>query len=84
MKYEKRTLIKENLEEQIKIATSFGDTLRRVPTKDLQDILSLIIDLETEVDIYYKRVMELEEELVHVDEKFFIENATLSWQKIKL
>lgn len=84
MEIEKAKVIKENLEEQIMIATSFGDTLRRVPTKDLQDILSLIIDLETEINIDYKRIMELEQELVHADEKVFYKecDVTLAENKI--
>ena len=48
MESEKVKEIKEKLQEEIFIATKFDDKLRRVETKDLQDILTLINDLESE------------------------------------
>ena len=40
--------IKEKLKEEIFIANSFGDKLRKVPTKELEKILALINELENE------------------------------------
>lgn len=40
--------IKEKLQEEIFIANSFGDKLRKVPTKELEKILALINELENE------------------------------------
>lgn len=40
--------IKEKLQEEIFIANSFGDKLRKVPTKELEKILTLINELEDE------------------------------------
>lgn len=48
MESEKVKAIKEKLQEEIFIATKFDDKLRRVETKDLQDILTLINELESE------------------------------------
>ena len=48
MESEKVRGTKELLEEEILIATSFDDKLRRVSTKFLQDILTLINELESE------------------------------------
>ena len=40
--------IKEKLEEEIFLANSFGDKIRKVPTKDLEKILALINEFESE------------------------------------
>ena len=48
MESEKVKEIKEKLQEEIFIANSFGDKLRRVPTKELQNLLTLINELESE------------------------------------
>ena len=40
--------IKEKLQEEIFIANSFGDKIRKVPTKELEKILTLINELEDE------------------------------------
>ena len=40
--------IKEKLQEEIFIANSFGDKIRKVPTKELEKILALINELESE------------------------------------
>ena len=48
MESEKVKEIKKKLQEEIFIATSFGDILRKVETKDLQDYLTLINELESE------------------------------------
>ena len=40
--------IKEKLKEEIFFANSFGDKLRKVPTKELEKILALINELENE------------------------------------
>ena len=40
--------INEKLQEEIFIANSFGDKLRKVPTKELEKILTLITELEDE------------------------------------
>ena len=39
---------KEKLQEEIFIANSFGDKIRKVPTKELEKILALINELENE------------------------------------
>lgn len=48
MNSEKVKEIKEKLQEEIFIANSFGDKLRKVPTKELEKILTLINELESE------------------------------------
>ena len=40
--------IKEKLKEEIFIANSFGDKWRKVPTKELEKILTLVNELESE------------------------------------
>lgn len=60
MNNEKVKEIKELLEEEILIATSFDDKLRRVSTKFLQEILTLINELEEENKDYKDRC-----ELIH-------------------
>ena len=46
--------IKEKLQEEIFIANSFGDKLRKVPTKELEKILALINELENENEMLKK------------------------------
>ena len=48
MESEKVKEIKEKLQEEIFIANSFGDKLRKVPTKELENLLTLINELESE------------------------------------
>ena len=48
MESEKVKEIKEKLQEEIFIANSFGDKLRKVPTKELENLLTLITELESE------------------------------------
>ena len=48
MDSEKVKEIKDKLREEIFIATSFGDKLRRVPTEELRKLLTLINELESE------------------------------------
>lgn len=48
MESEKVKEIKEKLQEEIFIANSFGDKLRKVPTKELENLLTLINELERE------------------------------------
>lgn len=48
MESEKVKEIKEYLEEEVFIATNFEDKLRSIPTRDLQKILTLINELESE------------------------------------
>ena len=48
MESEKVKEIKEKLQEEIFIANSFGDKLRKVPTKELENLLTLINELEDE------------------------------------
>ena len=40
--------IKEKLQEEIFLANSFGDKIRKVPTKELEKILALINEVESE------------------------------------
>ena len=46
MESEKAKEIKDKLQEEIFIANSFGDKLRKVPTKELENLLTLINELE--------------------------------------
>lgn len=48
MNSEKVKEIKEKLQEEIFIANSFGNKLRKVPTKELENLLTLINGLESE------------------------------------
>ena len=48
MESEKVKEIKDKLQEEIFIANSFGDKLRKVPTKELENLLTLINELESE------------------------------------
>lgn len=48
MNSEKVKEIKEKLQEEIFFANSFGDKWRRVPTQELEKILALINELESE------------------------------------
>ena len=48
MNSEKVKEIKDKLQEEIFIANSFGDKLRKVPTKELENLLTLINELESE------------------------------------
>ena len=48
MEREKVKEIKEYLQEEVFIATKFEDKLRRIPTRDLQKILTIINELESE------------------------------------
>ena len=48
MNSEKVKDIKEKLQEELFIANSFGDKLRKVPTKELENLLTLINELESE------------------------------------
>lgn len=58
MESEKVKEIKEKLQEEIFIANSFGDKLRKVPTKELQNLLTLINELESE-NAYQKEHIEM-------------------------
>lgn len=51
MNSEKVKEIKEKLQEEIFIANSFGDKLRKVPTIELENLLTLINELESENEI---------------------------------
>ena len=51
MEFEKVIEIKEKLQEELFIANSFGDKLRKIPTGELQNILILIDEFESE---YYQ------------------------------
>lgn len=59
MESEKVKEIKEYLEEEVFIATNFEDKLRRIPTRDLQKILTLINELESENESLQKGVKRL-------------------------
>ena len=51
--------IKTKLQEEIFIATSFDDKLRRVPTTDLKDLLTLINEFESENERLQKDCMDI-------------------------
>lgn len=59
MESEKVKEIKEWLENEVFIATKFGDVSRRVPTIDLRDTLTLINELESENEALQKGVIRL-------------------------
>ena len=61
MESEKVKEITDKLREEIFIAKCFGDKLRRVETKALQDILTLINELESELKTRKDRIIELED-----------------------
>ena len=60
MNSEKIKEIKEKLQEEIFIANSFGDKLRKVPTKELENLLTLINELESENEMLSSRYRNLE------------------------
>ena len=70
--------IKEKLQEEIFIANSFGDKLRKVPTKELEKILTLITELEDENE-RLKIVVDIANERTY--RKKFIEEWRKEYQK---
>lgn len=62
MNSEKVKEIKEKLQEEIFIANSFGDKLRKVPTKELENLLTLINELESENDTLHTNLCEWRKE----------------------
>ena len=70
--------IKEKLQEEIFIANSFGDKLRKVPTKELEKILTLINELEDENE-RLKIVVDIANERTY--RKKFIEEWRKEYQK---
>ena len=70
--------IKEKLQEEIFIANSFGDKLRKVPTKELEKILTLINELEDENE-RLKTVVDIANERTY--RKKFIEEWRKEYQK---
>ena len=70
--------IKEKLQEEIFIANSFGDKLRKVPTKELEKILALINELESENE-RLKIVVDIANERSYC--KKFIEEWRKEYQK---
>ena len=70
--------IKEKLQEEIFIANSFGDKLRKVPTKELEKILTLITELEDENE-RLKIVADIANERTY--RKKFIEEWRKEYQK---
>lgn len=62
MNSEKVKEIKEKLQEEIFIANSFGDKLRKVPTKELENLLTLINELESENDTLHTNLCEYRRE----------------------
>ena len=69
---------KEKLKEEIFIANSFGDKLRKVPTKELEKILTLINELEDENE-RLKIVVDIANERTY--RKKFIEEWRKEYQK---
>ena len=78
MESEKVKDIKEKLQEEIFIANSFGDKLRKVPTKELEKILTLINELEDENE-RLKIVVDIANERTY--RKKFIEEWRKEYQK---
>ena len=75
MNSEKVKEIKEKLQEEIFIANSFGDKLRKVPTKELENLLTLINELESENGNLILENQALKNRIVELEKK--IENGTL-------
>ena len=75
MNNEKVKEIKEKLQEEIFIANSFGDKLRKVPTKELENLLTLINELESENGNLILENQALKNRIVELEKK--IENGTL-------
>ena len=78
MNSEKVKEIKEKLQEEIFIANRFGDKLRKVPTKELEKILNLINELESENE-RLKIVVDIANERSY--RKKFIEEWRKEYQK---
>ena len=78
MEIEEVKEIKEKLKEEIFIANSFGDKLRKVPTKELEKILTLITELEDENE-RLKIVADIANERTY--RKKFIEEWRKEYQK---
>ena len=62
MESEKVKEIKDKLQEEIFIANSFGDKLRKVPTNELENLLTLINELESENDTLHTNLCEWRKE----------------------
>ena len=80
MESEKVKEIKEKLQEEIFIANSFRDKLRKVPTKELEKILAIINELESENERLNKSDTSKEEssiEYYNLYRDFKRENQTL-------
>ena len=67
--------IKEKLQEEIFIANSFGDKLRKVPTKELEKILALINELENENERLKKDCADI------ANERTYRKKFTDEWRK---
>ena len=80
MNSEKVKEIKEKLQEEIFIANSFGDKLRKVPTKELENLLTLIDELENENEILKINLHETENlsfQINQMNGNLILENQTL-------
>jgi predicted nuclease with TOPRIM domain len=73
MNNEKMKDIKEKLQEEVFIATRFGDKLRKVPTNELKDLLTLINELESENE----RLKQSNKNILFVNEKVIERNQEL-------
>ena len=73
MNSEKVKEIKDKLQEEIFIATKFDDKLRHVETKDLQDILTVINELESRKENLY----DLNQNLISDRQALMSENEIL-------
>ncbi len=89
MESEKVKEIKEKLQEEIFIANSFGDKLRKVPTKELENLLTLINELESEnKELKKYRLDWLNSEKMHLqadleDAEFELNSANRSLQELR-
>lgn len=72
--------IKENLQDELFIATKFEDTLRRISTRDLQKILTLINELESETERLQKKNYQLEQDLGQCENGYKLELHTARYQ----
>ena len=79
MEIEEVKEIKEKLKEEIFIANSFGDKLRKVPTKELEKILALINELENENERLKKDCADIANDYQEMG-KFYNEEAEKNQQ----
>ena len=83
MEIEKVKEIKDKLQEEIFIANSFGDKLRKVPTKELENLLTYINELESEKENLYNLNQNLiSDKQVLMSENELLRNAKVVYETV--